>query len=211
MTKKIIFDVFGVLLSPGFDSAADELALLLNRTVQDIRPVYERWEIPFDLGSISESRFWREVQKDLATDIAWQSLNDAVLRNYKPIRGAFELLDRCTRTADVYLLSNTRREWFEALDRNFGITRRVKRAFLSYDMGLAKPDIRCFNYIMSALECRAAELYFIDDKLENVISAQRVGIDSLHFIDSSSTEARLRLRFPSLLPPNEDYEARQGL
>lgn len=52
MSVRIVFDVFGVLLSSSFASAAGRLAALLERPAEIIQPLYQRWEYPWDRAQI---------------------------------------------------------------------------------------------------------------------------------------------------------------
>ena len=185
---KIVFDVFGVLLSRGFFSSAEQLSNMLDKTIEEIKPVYERWEIPFDLGSVSERKFWELVQQDLGTNVDWEKLNTLVKSNYYPIDGSIKLLQKYSKLTDCYLLSNTRREWFEYLDSIYHITQHVKYSFLSYEMKKLKPNIIIFEEIITQIGVEAREIIFIDDSMENIKAAIATGMQACHFNDASSAE-----------------------
>ena len=191
MNYCIIFDVFGVLLSKGFNSSAKSLSNILGKRIEEIKPVYERWEIPFDLGNLSEERFWQLIQQDLNTDVNWELLNKTVLDSYYPLKGTIELLQKHSNMTDVYLLSNTRREWFESLDNKFNITKFVKKAFLSYQSGLLKPDLECYLYVIRELSIQPDRIIFLDDNEENVRAALSLGIKAHQFSDSFTADRYL--------------------
>ena len=191
MNYCIIFDVFGVLLSKGFNSSAQSLSNILGKRIEEIKPVYERWEIPFDLGSLSEERFWQHLQQDLNTNVNGELLNKVVLDSYYPLKGAIELLQKYSNLTDVYLLSNTRREWFEYLDNKYNITKFVKKAFLSYQSGLLKPDLECYLYVIRELGVQPNRIIFLDDSEENVHAALSLGIKAHQFSDSFTADRYL--------------------
>lgn len=185
---EIVFDVFGVLLSRGFASSAVQLSNILNKTVEEIRPVCERWGIPFDLGSLSEKRFWELVQQDLGTNIDWEKLNNIVKSSYYPIDGSIELLQKYSELTDCYLLSNTRREWFEYLDSIYHITTYVKYAFLSYKIKNLKPNLDIFLKVIKQIGAEPRHIIFIDDSIENIRAALTTGMQAHHFNDAYSAE-----------------------
>ncbi len=189
--KGILFDIFGVLLSSNFRSACAELATLLGRSVEQIEPVYVRWEYPWDRGRITEVEFWQAVQRELGTNTDWRDLNQAVLDSIHPLQGSLELLDLCAQHVDVYLLSDTRSEWFEVLDARFGLRRRVKRAFLSYEMGVGKAEPQCFEYVLSELNNRPSDIYFLDDRKENIDMARRFGLQAIHFTGAADAKSQI--------------------
>jgi len=183
----IIFDIFGVLLSSSFRSACGELAALLGRPVEQIEPVYVRWEYPWDRGRITEVEFWRAV----GTNTDWRDLNQAVLDSIHPLQGSLELLDLCAQHVDVYLLSDTRGEWFEVLDARFSLKRRVNRAFLSYEMGMGQAEPQCFEYVLSELNKRPSDIYFLDDREENIDMARRFGLQAIHFTGADDAKSQI--------------------
>ena len=56
-----------------------------------------------------------------------------------------------------------------------------ERQFYSHEMGVVKPDIRYFQYILSAISLPAAQTLFIDDNESNVEAARSLGINGLVF------------------------------
>jgi len=185
---KIVFDIFGVLLSRGFASSAEQLSNIFKKNIAEIKPVYERWEIPFDLGSLSEKRFWELVQQDLGTNIYWEKLNNIVKNGYYPISGSIELLQKYSELTDCYLLSNTRREWFKYLDSVYHITKYVKYSFLSYEMKKMKPNLDIFLEAIKQIGVEPRHIIFIDDSIENIQVARTAGIQAHHFNDAHSVE-----------------------
>ena len=185
---KIIFDVFGVLLSRGFASSAVQLSHILNKPIEEIKPFYERWEIPFDLGSLSEKRFWELVQQDLGTNIDWEKLNTIVKSSYYLIDGSIELLQKYSELTDCYLLSNTRKEWFEYLDSIYHITKYVKYSFLSYKIKKLKPNLDIFWEAIKQIGAEPQHIIFIDDSIDNIRAALATGMHAHHFNDAYSTE-----------------------
>lgn len=59
----------------------------------------------------------------------------------------------------------------------------------SHEVGLAKPDPRVFEYVLTALGCTAREVAYVDDRIENVEAASALGIRAMHHIDTVSTLA----------------------
>jgi putative hydrolase of the HAD superfamily len=181
----IVFDVFGVLMSSGFASSADDLEAVLGLDRETIRTSYVRWEEPFDLGKIDAETFWRNVQADLGTNVDWRTLDRLVLSNYEPNLSAIRLLDACSSRYRTALLSNTRKEWFEHLDHQYELTSRADQSFLSYQLGLKKPDPRIYRHMISEIGASPASIFFLDDREENVDAARREGLRASVF---TSTE-----------------------
>lgn len=68
------------------------------------------------------------------------------------------------------------------------------RIFTSGHAGMRKPDRRFYEYVLRHIECRPADVIFVDDKEKNVLAAQELGIQSLVFDQTSGVTPRLRER-----------------
>jgi FMN phosphatase YigB (HAD superfamily)/8-oxo-dGTP pyrophosphatase MutT (NUDIX family) len=203
---KIIFDLFGVLLSSGFESSSRKLSRLLNKPVVEIEPIYRKWEIPFDLGVFDSQEFWMKINEELNTSVDWRTLNLTVLNNYQPLPGSFELLDRYQNHFPVFLLSNTRQEWFSYLDEKFSISSHFKKVVLSCDVKKRKPDIQVFKLVLNKLGDVPENFLYLDDELPNIISAEKIGIRGTLFRNAFEAELALSSRLASsALPYSKKY------
>lgn len=197
----VIFDVFGVLMSSGFSSSADDLVRVLGRSKEEIEQVYVKWEEPFDLGEIGQEQFWTHVLSDLDVSCSWRALNQLVLSNYRPNERALALLRSSSQFQPTHILSNTRRDWFDVLDAAYGITRHADRTFLSCDIGLKKPDVRVYQHVVRALDCPPEHVIMIDDRQENIEAARSVGLNGIVFHTADETAGALRDLGVGLLSP----------
>jgi putative hydrolase of the HAD superfamily len=188
----IIFDLFGVILSSGFHSSASALSRLFDRPISQIAPPYKKWEEPFDLGQIDSETFWRNVNRELGTDINWSRLESTVLESYVPLPGSFDLVDRFSKVASLLLLSNTRREWYESLDNKFSISERFERTYLSFEIGLIKPNPEIYRTVLSSLNANAEDVICTDDDNLNIRTASNLGIKSILYENAFETERHIQ-------------------
>jgi HAD superfamily hydrolase (TIGR01509 family) len=72
------------------------------------------------------------------------------------------------------------------------------RIFTSADMGMRKPELRCFRHVLQCLSKSPHELIFIDAEPENVLTAQSLGMRG---IKSSSAEEIEQLLHSLILDP----------
>ena len=56
--------------------------------------------------------------------------------------------------------------------------------YLSHKLGLRKPDIKIFEYILKEQKLKAEEVIFIDDSPQHIASAKKLGIHCHHLLDN---------------------------
>jgi len=93
----------------------------------------------------------------------------------------------------VGMLSNID-DRYTKLIRDFGFYDPFEPCLLSCEMGLAKPDPKVYELLLKTLNLPAKEVVFIDDKVENVEAAQKIGIDAIVFTSSKQIREELSKR-----------------
>jgi HAD superfamily hydrolase (TIGR01509 family) len=69
----------------------------------------------------------------------------------------------------------------DTVQRERDVTARFDAVVVSYEVGCAKPDPAIFQLTLDRLRVAAADALFVDDRLENLEGARRVGLKTLHF------------------------------
>lgn len=181
MIKNIILDFGDVLINLdkpataremlkfGFTGMTPELDILFKN--------YEKGLVASDhfLETIS-NRFPQANMNDLIN--AW----NAILLDFPEERLRF--LENLAQTNQhrLFLLSNTNDLHIECVKEQMGRMRfsRFKNAFevfyLSYEMGMRKPDTEIFEFVLEENKLSAQETLFVDDVRENTDAASNLGI-----------------------------------
>lgn len=68
--------------------------------------------------------------------------------------------------------------------------------FTSGEAGMRKPDKAFFHYVLRRIELAPELVTFIDDKKQNVLAAQTLGINSIVFTESTVHDLRRRIDDP---------------
>ena len=94
----------------------------------------------------------------------------------------------------IYTLSNIAHYHVRAIENNWsGFFEPTEGLFMSYEMGVRKPDPRIYEMVLERLGVPGEQCFFIDDLAENVESARGAGIQAHQFIpetyDAISREA----------------------
>lgn len=81
----------------------------------------------------------------------------------------------------VYLLSNYGKYAFELAKEYYQFLNYVDGGVISYQVNVIKPDKKIYECLIEQYHLNACDTVFIDDRLENIISAQKLGFQAIHF------------------------------
>ena len=95
----------------------------------------------------------------------------------------------------VYAMSNVSKEDYAILSTKLADWSVFNRVFTSGHAGMRKPDLSFYRHVLGEIELAPEEAVFIDDKMENVLAAKSLGIDSILFQDNSTVTRTLRSIF----------------
>jgi putative hydrolase of the HAD superfamily len=189
--RNIIFDLGDVILNIDVPIASKSFAELSGREQNEILTIFKESEIfrQFETGLMDEPTFRNYVREilnfpdlsDEAIDTAWNSL----LLDLPHER--VELLKKLATEYRLFLLSNTSSIHITQVNKILEASTGVKRledlfeiVFLSYEMGLMKPDARIYQEVLDKAGLKAEETLFLDDNADNIRSAAQLGIETIH-------------------------------
>ncbi len=136
------------------------------------------------------------------------------LTNYR-MKGDFRL-----RTGVIETLKNLRNKYGLVVVSNALPSRRVwemklggldscfDKIYISFELGLHKPDPGFFKYVLKDLEVSGDEVIYVDDKIDYLNGAQRAGIKNLVLCNSKVDDLRYRTikKFSDLGEVVNNYE-----
>ena len=189
--RNIIFDLGDVILNIDVPIASKSFAELSGREQHEILTIFKESEIfrQFETGLMDEPTFRNYVREilnfpdlsDEAIDTAWNSL----LLDLPPER--VELLKKLATKYRLFLLSNTSSIHITQVNKILEASTGVEKledlfeiVFLSYEMGLMKPDPRIYQEVLDKAGLKAEETLFLDDNADNIRSASQLGIETIH-------------------------------
>lgn len=176
--KVVLFDLGGVLLElrdpfttfglpqRDYDFHARWLA---SPTVR----AYER-------GQIDAREFGNAMAAELELEIdgaAFLQRFDGWIKGV--YHGAHELLDRIPDRLQKAVLSNINELHWRYVEADADFTRRIDQFFLSYQIGMIKPDPETFAHVVNSLQCLPEEILFIDDNRANVEAGLQAGFKAV--------------------------------
>lgn len=190
MIKNIIFDLGGVLLNVNYQSTANAFEKL---GIQNFKTLYSQalQSTLFDdleIGAVSPEEFRNSIRlkygissRDEDIDKAWNAMLLDLPKN------RIELLMNVRKHYKIFLLSNTNEIHLKAYTHNLQVEHQISglhelfdHEYFSHQIHLRKPHADIFNYVLKNERLIAEETLFIDDSIQHVHGALRVGIKAIH-------------------------------
>jgi putative hydrolase of the HAD superfamily len=186
--KNIIFDLGNVILNIDYLLAADAFKKLgLNSFEKQFSQAQQQHLFDsYEKGHITSVEFRKELKTYCKKDTSDQAIDDAwnaMLLDLPSSR--LDLLNHLKQTHRTFLLSNTNEIHIDAfhsyLQKNFGIpdlSAHFEKMYLSYKIGMRKPDAEIFEFVLNENKLIALETIFIDDSIQHVEAARKLGIEA---------------------------------
>jgi epoxide hydrolase-like predicted phosphatase len=196
--KNIIFDLGGVILNIDYKRPQEEFKKLGIKDVETLYSKQNQVEL-FDLletGKISEKEFVQKIKESSDLEIADSEIITAwnsILLEF-PLR-RLQILQQLQLHYNIYLLSNTN----EIHEKAFNEMLKIQcgypslalffdRVYLSHRVGLRKPDPNIFELVINENNLKIEETLFIDDSLQHIESASKLGLKTIHLKDNMTME-----------------------
>lgn len=121
---------------------------------------------------------------------------------YKPIKKGIALLKECKKLGHkVYLVSNMDTELIDLLKKEYpDIFSLFDGLIISAALGTMKPYPSIYEYTLSTYAINPATCYLIDDRYENIVGAESVGIQGIHCNFKTYKDVYRTLRSHGILP-----------
>ena len=94
----------------------------------------------------------------------------------------------------VFGLSNWSAQTFPLALKRFAVFGLLDGRVLSGEEKINKPDERIYRRLLERFNLKAQECLFIDDTLPNILQAQKMGFETIHFKDAPSLRKELQER-----------------
>jgi FMN phosphatase YigB (HAD superfamily) len=188
----VLFDLGGVLFEPGGVGPMRTLAGIGSDEELWTRWLACPWVQSLESGSCTPEEFAAGLVSEWALDV---SPDDFLARfatwPQGPFPGADVLVARVRDEVPVAFLSNMNRCQWEAHYETLPLTSRFDYRFLSYELGLVKPDPRIFAAVAAGLPVEPARVLFLDDNAVNVEAGAAAGYVSRHVRGLAEVEQAL--------------------
>lgn len=187
MIRNIVFDLGGVIADMDLEAAITAFKRLGVTDIVSYLDPYEQKGIfkMVETRELGVTDFIQAINKMVGYEIepveiysAWQAFKKSV--DVEKLC----FINKLNKYYLVYLLSNTNpfeMQWAESTDFSedeIPIWSYFDKMFLSYEIGITKPDKRIFERMIEETKMRPEETLFIDDSQANIETAIKLGFQT---------------------------------
>lgn len=145
----------------------------------------------FFQGKISENQYLESVHQFLHLQIPSDILKKLIRDNFKEIPGTREIIVTLKHKYPTVLLSVHASEWVEYCEETFPFSHLFDKCFWSFSSEYMKPQVESFIEVLEFMKTKPKHTLFIDDSINNVLSAQKIGIKCIQFKNSRQLKSDL--------------------
>ena len=193
MIKWILFDQAGVQTNMAFEKK--NKIYKINGKLFFVKDLDSVFYIPeyykFMIGEICEKDLINKFLKKTKLQLSYTEYMDLFNKDIKPIKGIDKIILKLYNNYKLATIINEGSEWANYKLDISGFRKYFKKNFISGELGLAKPDLEIYLYVLKKLNAKPEECIFIDDKRENCIAAAKLGIKSIIFKNSNQLKKEL--------------------
>jgi epoxide hydrolase-like predicted phosphatase len=187
--KAVIFDFGNVIINIEFQRIYQTFAKFTSKPIAYIEKRITEDQIfrRYESGQFTDEEFREVIRQTLGfplsdheVDTAW----NAILLDIPSDR--IDLIHKIRQKYPVFLLSNTNNIHITASNNYLKKTHGIKsldilfdKLFLSYEMGMWKPDTEIYYEVLRSINLEPNEVVFFDDNLQNIESAKAIGMQTI--------------------------------
>jgi FMN phosphatase YigB (HAD superfamily) len=177
----VLFDLGGVLIQPGGVTSMRALSGIETDEALWTRWLGCRWVQRFEAGRCTPEEFAGGVVADWELDVEPAAFLEAFGGwPEPPFDGALELVQAVQATVPAGFLSNMNAFQWTANYEGIPLTDAFAFRFLSFELGLVKPDAAVFEAVAARLPVPRHRVLFLDDNAVNVDAALATGFAARH-------------------------------
>ena len=204
--RAVIFDYGMVLSGPADPAAHQELIKTFGAPAEDFEREYWAFRHAYDSGEFDGPGYWQRCAKAAGVTVTEEQIRHLVagdirmwsVLNPTMVDWAVTISKSGFKTGILSNIPFEIADVFKHLDWVKGFTHNTWSCYLR----TAKPDPAIYHHVVDSIGVRPEEALFLDDRQENVLSAEAVGLQSILFRDVEQLQLDLASRgLGAVLPP----------
>lgn len=190
----VIFDLGEVLIDLDYPKVIQGFSNAAKKNLHEIRELVVTAPIlqEFEVGKLSPMEFRSQINDLLNAHLdadSFDAIWNSMLKSISISR--MELVEKVGEHFETYILSNTNaiheahfNQMIKEVLGKPSLYDFVDNAFLSHEIGLRKPNLECYEYVIDDIQADPDKVLFLDDRLDNVMGAMATGIKAIQITNS---------------------------
>ena len=203
--RAVVFDYGNVISLPQLQPNIEGMAALCKLPMARFQEHYWRFRPAYDRGDLTANSYWTAVLREEGREFTKEEISKLValdceswgLPNPAALQWTEQLRQAGIQTA---VLSNMPLEISRYLEANRPWLALYHHLMFSCDLRLVKPDPAIYHACIKTLNLTAQEILFLDDRMDNVQAATKLGIHSILFETLDGALALIEERFDLPVP-----------
>lgn len=190
--RAVIFDLGKVLVDFDWSLAVRRLLPQCDATAEQITEFvnYSPLLIEFETGRITTPQFFDEVKRCYGFRGTLEEFHAAFGEIFTPIEPMIQLHAALrSRGVPTYILSNTNEIAIRIIRRQFQFFAHFNGYVFSFEHGVMKPEAALYQVVERLSGWRGADLFYVDDRPENVAAGLARGWRGVVHESSAQTQA----------------------
>ena len=191
----LFFDVGGVILTNGWDTAARNRAIeAFGLDGVDFHTRHGMVKTAFETGRLSLDSYIEKTVFHVARPFSPADFRAFMFQQSQLLGDTLEWVRSlaATRRYRLFTLNNESRELHEYRVGTFGLCSVFQSFLTSCYLGQVKPDEDLYRNALGIAGCGARDGIFVDDRPVNVETAMMMGLKAIRFEGLDTLRARLR-------------------
>ena len=176
--EALFFDLGKVLVDFDYRIAGRRIAARGTMPAEQVQTLIDHSPLlfRFETGQITKEQFFAEVQAATGFRGTIDEFSQFFAGIFTPIEPMVRLHDELRqREVPTYIFSNTNELAVDHIRRHFPFFSQFDGYILSYEHGAMKPEPELYDVVEAETGCRGRELFYTDDRPENIQAAAERG------------------------------------
>lgn len=178
----IFFDLGKVLIDYDFNLAAYRVA---QRSHLDAEKILEGVYPPeliaaYESGKITCESFFNQTKDLTGFNGSWEELHGLWIDIFTPIHDHIQLARLLAQYYPLAIISNISEAHVRQVEAAYDFLSIFRKRFYSCRVGHIKPLPEIYEYALAEMRADRFESLFIDDKEENILTAAKMGWQTIH-------------------------------
>ncbi len=197
LIRALVFDLGKVLIPFDWQRGYQAFAAASPYPAEEVRQRIKETGLfdGFERGTVDPQGVAKRISEVLALNVSFEQFQEMWASIFIPETIVpDQMLESLHSRYRLLLLSNTDSIHFDWVRAHYPILRHIDDFVLSFELGVRKPEPAIYHETIRRARCDAREIFFTDDRLDNVEGALQAGIDAVQFESVEQLERELRQR-----------------